>query len=286
MELNELKSWQSLSEQDRAALAGYVENRFEGIEPHPAESFEFIGVWKKLAMLSELTGAAAVINKKVTPKLPVEFCSPESVRLEIYDSIAGEIPIIYADDPRDFEALVTNIIYKGKRPENLSRTGASFASGKTSRFIILSSKPYSNVPAAELGLEEKDWAERSMTLRRSHECTHYYTKQVFGITNNILHDELIADFIGLYDAFGFYRAEWFLRFMGVINGSGGRLVVYTEGLSDNAKAAVSELLTAAAEGLERWSHTDEFKSLDNAGRINKLCRLGLLGCAGGAESKE
>ena len=277
MELNELKAWQSLDDKERADLAEYVKNRFEGVEPHEAEGFDLIGEWKRLAALSEITGAADVINKKLTAKLPIEFHSPEGVRLEIYDSLAGEIPIIYADDPRDFESLVTHIIYKGKRPENIGQTGASFVSGKTTRFIILSGKPYSNVPASEIGVDESDWAEKSMTLRRSHECTHYYTKQVFGISNNILHDELMADFIGLYDAFGFYKAEWFLRFMGVIEGSGGRLIVYTKDLSDNAKAAVSELLEAAAKGLEIWSQSEGFKSLSNAERINKMCHAGIIG---------
>ena len=118
-----------------------------------------------------------------------------------------------------------------------------------------------------------------MLRRRSHECTHYYTKQVFGISNNILHDELMADFIGLHDAFGFYKAEWFLRFMGVIEGSGGRLVVYTEALSERVKQAVTELLTNAAYGLENWSQSEGFEKLTNAERINIMCRAGILDMA-------
>lgn len=39
--------------------------------------------------------------------------------------------------------------------------------------------------------------------------------------------------MGLYDAFGFYKADWFLRFRGVIEGNGKRLDIYTEGLSPN-----------------------------------------------------
>ena len=58
---------------------------------------------------------------------------------------------------------------------------------------------------------EKDWCEKSLLLRQAHECTHYLTKQTYGISNNILHDEIMADFIGMYEAFGFYKAEWFQR---------------------------------------------------------------------------
>ncbi len=280
MDINSLTAKYELSDNEAKELEGYIANRFEGIEPHKCETFEFIGVWKKLAALGGIIGAAEVINKKLTAKLPIDFKNPDGIKLEIYDSLAGEIPIIYADDPQDFESLVVNIVYKGRRPENIGQTGASFISGNTTRLIILSSKPYSNVPACELSLDEKDWARRSMLIRRSHECTHYYTKQAFGISNNILHDELMADFIGLYDTFGFYKAEWFLRFMGVIEGSGGRMAVYTSGLSVSVTNAVAELLTAAAYGLEKWSESEQFSVLSQAGRINEMCRLGITGMDG------
>ena len=45
----------------------------------------------------------------------------------------------------------------------------------------------------------------------------------------------------MYEAFGFYRAEWFLRFMGIISGSGNRFVVYTNSLPENVCRAVREL---------------------------------------------
>lgn len=266
-----------LNDAELFELKEYIKNRFSEATQRELEPYEQLSIWQKLTFLSKLTGACEIINKKLCPNNPVDFCNPEGVSLEIYNSFAGDIPIICADDPEDFESIVTNIIYKGNRPDNIGQTGASFVSGKSTRFIILSSKPYSNVPAAELGLEEKEWAEKSLLLRRSHECTHYYTKQIFGISNNNLHDELMADFIGMYDAFGFYKAEWFLRFMGVIKGSGGRLIVYTKELSDNVKQAVTNLLSEAANGLEKWSRSEEFKNLTNAERINKMCRFGIKG---------
>ena len=279
MNADEIINKFALSESEGAELREYIKNRFSGCEEKAPEGFEQLAVWRRLAALGELIGAAEVINKKITPKHPVSFNDPEGVRLEIFSSYAGDIPIIYADDTGDFEAIVTNIVYKGERPQNISKTGASFVSGKSTRLIILSSKPYSNVPASELGLDDADWAKKSMLIRRSHEYTHYYTKQVFGISNNILHDELMADFIGLYDTFGFYRAEWFLRFMGVVKGSGGRLDVYTADLSERVKQAVAELLCSAANGLEKWSQSKGFKSLTNARRINIMCRAGVLGIA-------
>ena len=129
--------------------------------------------------------------------------------------------------------------------------------------------------AQELALDEKTWAEKSMLIRRSHECTHFFTKQRYGISNNILHDELMADFIGLYDAFGFYKAEWFLKFMGIIKGNGNRMIVYTKNLSPKVKEAVTVLIREAAYQLEKWSETEQFLNMTNPERIRLLCQAGI-----------
>jgi hypothetical protein len=225
-----------------------------------------------------MVGVDRAINEKVCAIRPVDFRSPQTLRLEIYDSIAGKIPIIYVRDTDDFEQLVTNIAYKGIRPENISTTGASFISGKTTRFIILSAKPYSNVTAKELGLpDEEEWKEKSLILRRGHECTHYFTKQTFGISNNILHDEIMADFIGMYEAFGFYRAEWFHRFMGIIEGSGGRLIYYTKDLPEKVRMAVAKLAEICACNLETWSNTETYNTMTVSERIRYMVKSGLSG---------
>ena len=257
----------------------YIKNRFEGVAEITAEDTCPIEVWRNIVALADQEGAAKVINDKLCPSYPVSYESPEMVRIEIYNSFAGEIPVIYAGSANDFEQLVTNIVHKGVRPENISRTGAAFITGKTVRFIILSAKPYSNVPASELGLDDELWAEKSMLVRRSHECTHFFTKKTYGISNNIIHDELMADFMGLYDAFGFYKAEWFLRFMGLIEGSGGRLVVYTEGLSDETTEMVKDVLTQASHKLEKWSQTDSFAEMSTCDRIKTMCMAGVSGIA-------
>ena len=130
----------------------------------------------------------------------------------------------------------------------------------------------------ELGLpDEADWEEKSLILRRGHECTHYFTKQTYGITNNILHDEIMADFIGMIEAFGFYKAEWFLRFMGIIEGSGDRLSFYTGNLPENVQKAVSKLAELCAYKLEKWSLTDGFHTLTTGERIKYMCKAGFNG---------
>ena len=204
MTLDNLAGKYGLADEERQIFDEYTTNRFAGAQEIGEPDTSFLGFWERTIEYARLFGADKAINQKVCSVRPVEFRSPDTLRIEMYDSVAGRIPIIYVRDTADFEQLVTNIAHKGVRPDNISATGASFISGKTTRFIILSAKPYSNVPASELGLsDEAEWAENSLLLRRGHECTHYFTKQTYGITNNILHDEIMADFIGIYETFGF-----------------------------------------------------------------------------------
>ena len=259
----------------------YVRNRYEGCEEQPEPDMSFLETWEGIIDYANEAGAETALNELVCSKHPVSFDHPEKVKIEIYDSFAGKLPVIYVPDAPDFEQLVTNVAHKGVRPDNLSETGATFLAGKTTRFMILSSKPYSNVSAAELGVGEDDWQERSLLLRRGHECTHYFTKQRYGIAENLLHDELMADFIGIYEAFGYYRAEYFLRFMGIIKGSGNRMVYYTGDLQDDMKSRLSELLKKAAAQLEAWSEEEPFRLLAKEDMIRIMCRAGLVGISEG-----
>lgn len=268
-----------LNREEQSEFSAYIENRFAGQEEVFRNDEDFLEPWYMIELYAGMAGATTAINEKVCPKRPVAFRSPETVSLKIEDSFAGKIPVIRVENVADFEDLVTNIAYRGERPDNIEKTGASFVYGKTVRYIILSYKPYSNVPASVLGLDEKEWKEKSMQLRFGHECTHFFTKQTYGISNNILHDEIMADFVGMYEAFGFYKAEWFLRFMGLIGNDGGRIIFYTKDLSENVRKAAADLMCEAAYGLEQWSKTDVFTAMTVGERIRQMCREGLSGLA-------
>jgi hypothetical protein len=75
--------------------------------------------------------------------------------------------------------------------------------------------------------------------------------------NNLL-DELIADYRGLVAALGYYRADWFLHFMGLesfpVYRQGGRMENYrgTPPLSERAFKILQALVKTAAENLERF----------------------------------
>lgn len=126
------------------------------------------------------------------------------------------------------------------------------------RFMILSTAPYSHVTAAELDMTEAKWSAYSLIIRLEHECTHYFTLRFLKSMKNHLLDELIADYRGIVAAIGYYRADWFLRFMGLEQYPnyrlGGRLENYrgSPSLSDQAFQGLQTLVKRSAENLEQF----------------------------------
>ncbi len=223
---------------------------------------------------------------------------PEVLELAIHQSPAGEIPVIIAPNRTDFVSLVQSLAmrnepklvpesmgacmikgfnnwdrigqyrkcWEGRNPNNCSE-----ADWKTEfqriipqkelyqdHFMILSDGPYSGVPAEEIGLSEQEWKHISRTIRREHECTHYFTERVFNSMRNNLIDELIADYMGITIAIGKYKSDWFLRFLGLESWpdfrSDGRLQNYrgTPPLSDGSFKILQLLVKTAAENLEKF----------------------------------
>ena len=275
--IEELADAMSLSAEEKKLLLEYVENAFKNkINPENAKAAD-ISIWDNIIEIYRKEGAEAAYNKTYARNYPVKFRHPEKIRIEIADSFAGKIPITYIEDREDFEDLNASLFYKGEHPESLAEMGAQFVMGKNTQFIILSAKPYSNVTAQELQLDSEEWLEKSMLIRKSHECTHLYTRKIYGTARNNLHDEIIADFMGIYDAFGYYNADYFLKFMGVLPSKGNRIIVYTKDLPQKVVKAIMEIAKTASKGLEKWSKTPEFLGLTKEERITKLCEIGLDG---------
>ena len=99
----------------------------------------------------------------------------------------------------------------------------------TDQLVILSRGPYSNVDAAAVGLPESEWLARSDTIRRYHELTHVICRRLYPEDDDPVRDELIADAVGLYAAYGHFDPETEMLFLGVRDGRyvGGRLENYT-----------------------------------------------------------
>jgi hypothetical protein len=231
----------------------------------------------------------------------LEIARPEAIEVVVHPSPAGRIPLLIARGRAEFTALL-QALTKRNEPEpvpgsqgalmvsgynNWSRVGelrrrweALDPAGREAatwgeelqrsprelyqdRFILLSDGPYSAVPAADLGLSEAEWREMSLVIRREHECAHYLTRRLFGSMRNNLLDELIADYAGMVAATGRFRADWFLRFVGLEEfpryRPGGRLDLYRgkPPLSDGAFRVLQSLVKSAAENLERFRGPEE-----------------------------
>jgi hypothetical protein len=223
--------------------------------------------------------------------------APERLRVWLHPTPAGRLPVIVAGARADFETLVRALTRRNEPQPVPASMGACIVGGYNNwdrvaslraawargegigaggdwdsafreimgqrdlyqdRFVLLSEGPYSGTPAAALGLDDAEWAAASLTLRLEHECAHYFTRRVFGSMSNTLRDELIADFMGIAAVAGRFRAEWFLRFMGLEDfpryRAGGRLENYrgTPPLSDGAFVVLGRLVHAAAHNLEEW----------------------------------
>ena len=255
---------------DMDALLKYTSNVFSGKNANDDESFLFR--WNIILNAASKEGAAVAINKYIVRSdLQISFVNPEGITVEFYESIAGKIPVITIAADEDFDTLITNIYNKGKPYPHAKKQGASFANGENNKFIILSYKPYSNLPANEIGLPNAEWIQKSLTIRKAHECAHYYTTRFFGSSRNNLHDELIADFCGIWDAFSMYQADYFTRFL-----AKGRMDIYVDGMSSTAAKVIESLAYEASKWLEAWSHTDEFLRLNTTQRIDYLCKKELL----------
>ncbi|HET7230913.1 MAG TPA: hypothetical protein VFJ16_12965 [Longimicrobium sp.] len=249
----------------------------------------------------------------------VEFHDEAGVRLFMHPTPAGRIAVIVARARADFESLIRALTRRNEPEAVPASMGACIVGGYNDwarvaalragwerenpaaapgawgaffrervvprrelyqdRFIILSSGPYSAVSASDLGMEEAEWAGKSLAIRLEHECAHYVTRRVFGSMRNSLHDELIADWRGIRAAEGRFRADWLLRFMGLENHpeyrQGGRLQNYrgTPPLSDGAFAALRSMLVAAAATLEA---VDASIPREPAAEARALCALAAL----------
>ncbi len=159
-----------------------------------------------------------------------------SLQTTLFQSFGGRIPVLHMKDRAEFERLICEIFYKGQKREiplsmgALTIKGWKDLFGQSHRAILLSDGYYSAVLPEKIGLTSGEWKKKSLILRRAHECAHYYTLRAYGFMNNALKDELIADAMGMIEAFGEYRHELFLHFMGLENYPeyrwGGRLQNY------------------------------------------------------------
>jgi hypothetical protein len=225
--------------------------------------------------------------------------SPEKVEIQIQPTLAGKVPLIITAEKADFVAFLRAIMLKNEPGDVPDSQGAAMIAGYNNwdrvwqlqerfrqansglftearwakefaqiipqkhlyqdKFILLSQANYSGIPAEQIHCEAAEWQRLSLIIRREHECTHYFTKRALGSMRNNMLDELIADYAGITAAIGYFKAAWFLTFVGLENyphyREGGRLQNYRGNppLSDEAFTILQTLVYHAAQNLERCS---------------------------------
>lgn len=222
--------------------------------------------------------------------------APDRIVVVIHETAAGAVPLVIVREREDFVALVRAFTHRNEPAVIPDSQGASMVAGYNNwdrvaryrrawesaspripdtwpeafrglaaqpaayqdRFILLSDGPYSAVPADAMGLSDSAWRDQSLAIRREHECAHYFTKRVYGIINDRLHDEFLADAAGIIGAAGAYRADWFQRFMGIeaypAYRPGGRLENYQRApaLPETAVAVLRTIVRRASDHLEAY----------------------------------
>ncbi|WP_300687763.1 hypothetical protein [Chryseobacterium sp.] len=254
----------------------------------------------------------------------LELNDAAGLKIKIHNSIAGTIPVVSINDNDDFSTLVQSFLHKNNPAPIPQSMGAFLASGINNwarihnvkekwivnnplgnwnsefsenilpnpemykdKIIVLSTKPYSNVPADQLGLLQEKWTACSYTIRLEHECTHLYTLKRYGSASNNLHDELIADYIGICKAFGRYNKEWMLAFMGLENyphyREGARLENYLKNIQihEDDFQKLTDTIKNAIETIARFDDgLGPIKSdKDQIARIESLCETDLIDIA-------
>ncbi len=164
---------------------------------------------------------------------------------------------------------------RGHKAEYLAAGGqdwdeefARFAADKNnylSALILLSGGEYSHVPAEDVGLDRETWLDRSKTIRKYHELTHFVCRTLYPEKIDVILDEVLADLIGLVAAFGSYDTTLARRFLGLENGAfreGGRLSHYAGAEELPAAAARADALIDRYAGeLENHKTQDVFALL-------------------------
>lgn len=254
----------------------------------------------------------------------LQLNNAKEITINVHESIAGGIPVVSVPDNKDFATIVQCFLHKNNPIEIPESMGAFLASGMNNwarihvlkkhwteanplgnwneefsknilpnpdlykdKIIVLSTKPYSNVSANRLGLRDDEWKTYSYLIRLEHECTHLYTLKTYGYASNNLHDELIADYIGIAKAAGRYHKEWMLLFMGLEDypkyRKGARLENYLENiqLSDEKFHKLIYIIKNAIETIAWFDN--ELGTIrsdkDQKARIEVLCETDLTNIA-------
>lgn len=88
----------------------------------------------------------------------------------------------------------------------------------TDSLILLSTGFYSNIPPEAVGLGAGEWQQKSMVIRKYHELTHFVYRKAYPQDVDVIRDEVLADCVGMQEAFGSCSRRMAECFLGIQNG--------------------------------------------------------------------
>lgn len=242
----------------------------------------------------------SVLRGQPTGLDPV-FSFSEKDDLTEIDTPAGPAEILFLSEREDFEHAIMALAYRCE-PHAIPRSmGATALSGlinwekirphmtsdeEFARFtsvksnyldtiIILSAGEYSAVPASEMGLAPEEWISRSIEIRKYHELTHFVSQRLFPENKEAIRDEVIADMLGLYAAFGTYDTAAARRFLGTEGPSyrkGGRLENYS---GEKDISVLSSEVNSLIDLLKKETESLQFENLFDILKFVEENRIGL-----------
>ena len=254
----------------------------------------------------------------------LELTEPADLELSIHRTSVGAIPILIAGSREDFVSLVRALSARNEPVSVPDSMGACMVKGLNNwdrvaryrrrweqereagaqagtwqeefkllsrrkelyqdRLILLDRGAYSAIRADDVELDEPQWLDLSLRIRREHECCHYFTLRLFGSMKSCVLDELVADTAGIVGASGAYSGDLALRFLGLESfpeyRQGARLENYRgePALSDRGFEVQSHLVYSSIRNLEAFfqKFPKQVQSLQEDGRVLAgLCRLSL-----------
>lgn len=198
----------------------------------------------------------------------------------------GEIGILCFGNRQDFEHALCSLAYRCEPREIPASVGAYYIGGLpnwekihkhkqeylesggvdwngefrrftaekanyTDSLILLSTGYYSNIQPDEIGLSPEDWKTKSLEIRKHHELTHFIYRKSYPGDIDVIRDEVLADYIGIKQAFGTYIREYAELFLGIKGGEvrrGARILHY---VSEDELIAAIRKACFWMEALER-----------------------------------
>lgn len=279
---------------------------------------------QKNISLSDKYRAATLKGKATCGMLAetgLQLNDAEALELIIYPSIAGKIPVLIVPDNQDFCNLIRALSHKNE-PINIPNSmGAAMINGINNwsrinemkvnwtannpfgnwnarfmknilpnkslyqdKIIVLSKKTYSGISSESLELTSEQWLNLSLKIRLEHECTHFFTLNQFGHMANNMHDELVADYMGITKVLGKFDARWFLKFVGLENypkyRQGARLENYLGNppISKKSFEVLTTIVKRAADNVALFDgHLGATKNQqERIRRLTSLCSLDLI----------